>query len=62
MKFYITNTLKKPNRVPIWQFLMRVKQLNNYLKTLPGLYDSQKVNSATKPGTPLEDADLATHL
>jgi hypothetical protein len=41
---------------------MRVEQLNNYLKTLPGLYNSQKANSATKPVTPLKDADLATHL
>jgi hypothetical protein len=34
MKF---NMLKKLNRVPIWQFFMRVEQLNNYLETLPGL-------------------------
>ena len=62
MKFNITTTLKKPNRVPIWQFFMRVEQLNNYLETLPGLYHSWKANLATKPVTPLEDADLTTHL
>ena len=56
------NTLKKPNRVPIRQFFMRVEQLNTYLETLPGLYNSRKANLATKPVTPLEDADLATHL
>ena len=39
-----------------------MEQLNSYLETLPGLYDSRKANSATKPVTPLEDADLATHL
>ena len=27
VKFYITNTLKKPSRVPIWQFFVQVEQL-----------------------------------
>ncbi len=62
VKFYITNTLKKPNRVPIWQFFMWVEQLNSYLKTLPCQYHRRKVNLATKPVTLLEDANLATHL
>jgi hypothetical protein len=62
VKFYITNTLKKPNRVPIRQFFTRVEQLNNYLESLPGLYHSRNANVANKPVTPLEDADLATHL
>ena len=62
VKFYITNTLKKPNRVPIRQFFVRVEQLNSYLENLPSLFLSPKANSATKPVTPLEDADLATHL
>jgi hypothetical protein len=62
VKFYITNTLKKPNRVPIWQLFMHVDQLNSYLETLPSLYHSRKANLATKPVTPLEDADLANHL
>ena len=62
VKFYITNTLKKPNRVPIRQFFVRVEQLNSYLENLPSLFQSPKANSATKPVTPLEDADLATHL
>ncbi len=62
VKFYIMNTLKKPNRVPIWQFFVRVEQLNSYLENLPSLFQSPKANSATKPVTPLEDADLAMHL
>ena len=33
VKFYITNTLKKPNRVPIWQFFVWVEQLNSTLRT-----------------------------
>ncbi len=62
VKFYITNTLKKPNRVPIWQFFVQVEQLNSYLENLPRLFQSPKANSATKPVMPLEDADLMMHL
>ena len=61
-KLYIMNTLKNPNRVPIQRFFVRVEQLNSYLKNLPSLFQSPKANLATKPVTPLEDADLATHL
>ncbi len=62
LKYYITNTLKKPNRVLIRQFFVRVEQLNSYLETLPCLFNSPKANQATKKVLPLEDADLATHL
>eukprot|EP00804_Cyclotella_cryptica_P017240 CCRYP_013145-RA/>CCRYP_013145-RA protein AED:0.36 eAED:1.00 QI:0/0/0/1/1/1/2/0/310 len=62
LKYYITNTLKKPNRVSIRQFFVQVEQLNSYLETLPCLYYSPKANQATKKVLPLDDADLATHL
>eukprot|EP00804_Cyclotella_cryptica_P007669 CCRYP_015243-RA/>CCRYP_015243-RA protein AED:0.40 eAED:1.00 QI:0/0/0/1/1/1/3/0/351 len=62
LKYYITNTLKKPNQVSIRQFFVRVEQLNSYLETLPCLYYSPKANQATKKVLPLDDADLATHL
>ncbi len=32
VRFYIPKPLKKPNRVPIWQFFARVEQLNSYLE------------------------------
>jgi hypothetical protein len=32
LKYYITNTLRKPNQIPIHQFLVWVEQLNSYLK------------------------------
>eukprot|EP00804_Cyclotella_cryptica_P009548 CCRYP_006257-RA/>CCRYP_006257-RA protein AED:0.45 eAED:1.00 QI:0/0/0/1/1/1/2/0/220 len=54
--------LKKPDRVSICQFFVRVEQLNSYLETLPCLYYSPKSNQATKKVLPLDDADLATHL
>ena len=62
LKYYIMNTLKKPNRVSIRQFFVRVEQLNSYLETLPCLFNSPKANQATKKVLPLDDADLATHL
>ncbi len=30
-RYYISNGLKKPSRVPIWQFLQHIQQLNDYL-------------------------------
>ena len=36
--FYISNRLKKLNRVPIRQFVQRVQQLNSYLDLMPCLY------------------------
>ncbi len=62
VKFYITNTLKESNRVPIWQFFVHVEQLNSYLKNLPGLVKSLEANLATKPVMPIKDANLVTHL
>ena len=62
LKYYITYTLRKPNRIPIHQFLVRVEQLNSYLETLPCLYYSPSANPATKQVLPLDDANLAAHL
>ncbi len=39
-RYYISNCLKKPNWVPIRQFVQRVQQLNSYLELLPCLYYS----------------------
>ena len=58
LKYYITNTLKKPNWVSIHQFFVRVEQLNSYLETLPCLFYSPKANPTTKEVLPLDDADL----
>ena len=40
----------------------QVEQLNSYLKMLPCLFYSPKVNPTTKEVLPLDDTDLATHL
>ena len=61
-KYYIKNSLRKPNRILICQFLVEVEQLNSYLKTIPCLYYSPSVKQATKQVLPLDDTDLTTHL
>ena len=62
LKYCITNTLKKPNRISMRQFFVQVEQLNSYLEILPCLHYSPKANQATKEVLPLDDADLPTHL
>jgi hypothetical protein len=61
-RYYICNCLKKPNRVPIPQFMQRVQQLNNYLELLPCLYQSNRATPATKKVGLINDADLAGHI
>ena len=58
-RYYISNGLKKPNPVPIRQF---VQQLNDYLELLPCLYQSNRATPATKKVGPIDDADLAGHI
>ena len=62
LKYYITNTLRKPNLIPICQFLVCVEQLNSYLEMLPCLYYSPSTNQFTMQVFALDDADLVTHL
>ena len=61
-RYYIGNGLKRPNRLPIRQFVQRFPQLNDYLDLLPCLYQSNRVTPATKKVGPIEDADLAGHI
>ena len=61
-KYYISNVLKKPQRVSVRAFFTRVEQLNSYIKLLPGLYNSPKASPATKPVEPFDEADLACQL
>jgi hypothetical protein len=61
-RFYISNGLKKPNRVPIRQFVQRIQQLNSYLDLLPCLFYSECVTKSTKVMEPFNDVDLASHI
>ena len=61
-KVYISNTLKKPQRVPVRYFFQRVEQLNGYLRHLPCLYNSPYASPVTSSVMPFDDAELATLL
>ena len=58
-RFYISNVLKKPQRVTVRHFVQRVEQLNGYLSHLPCLYDSPRANAATKAVAAYDEAELA---
>ena len=47
-QFYISNGVKKPNRVPIWQFVQRIKQLNLYWDLLNCLFYSEHATKLAK--------------
>ena len=61
-RFYISNVLKKPQRVTVRHFFQRVEQLNGYLSYLPCTYDSPRATVATKPVTAFDEAELANLL
>jgi hypothetical protein len=52
-KYYITNVLKKPQRVNVHQFVWQVEQLNAYIALMPCFYYSPNANASTKPGNVL---------
>jgi len=61
-RFYISNVLKKPQRVTVRNFFQRVEQLNGYLSYLPCIYDSPRATPATKPVAAFDEAELANLL
>ena len=48
-QYYITNVLKKPQRVSIRQFVQCVEQLNSYISQLPCWYYSPSTKAGTIP-------------
>jgi hypothetical protein len=62
-RYYITNVLKKPQRVSICQFVQCVEQLNSYILQLPCWYYSPSIKANTIPmNVPFPEADLASHV
>ena len=62
-KYYITNVLKKPQRIPVRQFVRRVEQLNAYIAQMPCFYYSPNANASTKPeNVPFTEAELGAHV
>jgi hypothetical protein len=62
-KYYLSNVLKKPQRVGIRQFVRHVEQLNVYIAQLPCWYYSPSYNASITPANvPFSKADLASHI
>jgi hypothetical protein len=62
-KYYITNVLKKPQRINIHQFVRRLEQLNAYIAQMPCFYYSPNANASTKPENVLFlEAELGAHV
>ena len=62
LRFYITNCLKKPNKVRIRQFVQCVLQLNSYIEDLPCLFFSPSASPHTQKVRLFTDAELACHI
>jgi hypothetical protein len=62
-KYYITNVLKKPQRINVRQFVWHVEQLNAYIAQMPCFYYSPHANASTKPeNIPFMEAELGAHV
>ncbi len=62
-KYYITNVLKKPQRINVRQFVQHVEQLNAYIAQMPCFYYSPHANASTKPkNVPFMEAELGAHV
>jgi hypothetical protein len=58
-RYYISNVLKKPQRINVRQFVRCVEQLNAYIAQRPCFYYSPNANVSTKPFT---EAELGAHV
>jgi hypothetical protein len=62
-KHYLSNVLKKPQRVGVLQFIQYVEQLNPYVVQLPCWYYSPSYNAGMMPANvPFSEADLASQV
>ncbi len=62
-KYYISNVLKKPQRVNVHQFVHRVEQLNAYIAQMLCFYYRPHANASTKPENVLfTEAELGAHV
>jgi hypothetical protein len=62
-KYYISNVLKKPQRVNVRQFVRPVEQLNAYIAQMPCVFYSPNANAITKPkNVAFTEAELGAHV
>ena len=60
-RYYMQQSVKKPQRVPVCQYMARMGLLNDYLACLPTVKDSCKAVEDTKRvNVPFDEADLAS--
>ncbi len=58
--YYMQQTIKKPHRVTVRQFMSRMGVLNDYLAYLPMAFDLLMAITGTKKmNVPFDEADLA---
>jgi hypothetical protein len=59
-RYYMVQTVKKPQRVTVHQYMARMGVLNDYLAHLPTVFNSSMAIEGTKKGNvPFNEADLA---
>jgi hypothetical protein len=62
-EYYVTNVLKKLQRINVHQFVRRVEQLNTYIAQMPCFYYSPHTNASTKPeNDSFTEAELGSHV
>ncbi len=62
-KYYLSNMLKKPQRVGVSQFIQCIEQLNAYIAQLPcWYYGPSYVNGMMPANVLFTEADLASHV
>jgi hypothetical protein len=62
-KYYISNILRKPQRINVRQFIRHVEQLNAYIAQMPCFYYSPNANASTKPeNVPFMEAELGAYV
>jgi hypothetical protein len=62
-RYYLTNVLKKPQRISMHQFVQPVEQLNAYIMQLPCWFYSPRIKPNTTPvNVPFTEADLVSHV
>jgi hypothetical protein len=59
-RYYMMQTVKKPQRATVRLYMARMGVLNNYLSFLPMVFNSPMAFEGTKKGNmPFDEADIA---
>ncbi len=62
-KYFISNVLRKPQRINVCQIVWRVEQLNAYIAQMPCFYYRPHANASTKrENVPFMETELRAHV